>query len=111
MSTDHSLIFFSLSKNKDILKGTGLWKFNNSLCHKPDFITQLKNHLKVICNTISAEQITDEQLYWEYIKYEKRKFSNRFSKGNAKKARTKTVTLEKKLKELEQKPDCIFDRK
>ena len=40
---------------------------------------------------MSAEQKTDEQLCWEYVKYV-------------------TVTLENKLKELEQNPDCIFDR-
>ena len=58
---------------------------------------------------MSAEQITDEQLYWEYIKYEIRKFSIRFSKKSQKR-RPETVTLENKLKELEQNPDCIFDR-
>ena len=61
-STDHSHIFFSLSKSIDISRGKGLWKFNNSLCHEPDFVTKLKNNLKVICNRMSAEQITDEQL-------------------------------------------------
>ena len=62
LSTDRSPIFFSLPKNIDLSRGKGLWKFNNSLCHKPDFVTELKNHLKVICNRMSAEQITDEQL-------------------------------------------------
>ena len=33
----------------------------------------------------------------------------RFSKEIAKKTRTETVTLENKLKELKQNPDCIFD--
>ena len=54
---------------------------------------------------MSAEQITDEQLCWEYIKYEIRKFSILLSKENAKKTRAETVTLENKLKELEQNPD------
>ena len=62
LSTDYSPIFFSFSKNIGISRGKGLWKFNNSLCHKPDFITELKNHLKVVYNRMSAEQITDEQL-------------------------------------------------
>ena len=110
LSRDHSPIFFSLSKNTDISRGKGLWKFNNSLCHKPNFITELNNYLKVICNKMSAEQITDEQLCLEYIKYDIRKFSIRFSKEKAKKTRAETVTLENKLKELEQNPDCIFDR-
>ena len=85
LSTDHSPIFFSLSKNIDISRGEGLWKFNNSFRHNPDFVTELKNNLKVICNGMSAEQITDEQLCWEYIKHEIRKFSIRFSKEKSKK--------------------------
>ena len=67
-------------------------------------------YLKDICNATSAEQITDEQPCWEYIKYEIRKFSICFSKEKAKRTRAKTFTLENKLKELEQNPDCIFDR-
>ena len=85
LSTDHSPILFSLSENIGILKDKGLQKFNNSLCHKPDFITELKSHLKVICNKMLEEQITDEQLCWEYMKFEIRKFSIRFLNEKAKK--------------------------
>ena len=34
---------------------------------------------------MSTEQITDEQVCWEYMKYEIRKFSISLSKENAKK--------------------------
>ena len=105
LSTDLSPIFFSLSKNIGIPRTKGLWKFNNSLCHKPDFITELKNHLKFIYNRVSAGQITDEQLCWEYMKYEIRNFSIRSSKEKAKKMLNETVILGNKLKEL---IDCIF---
>ena len=44
------------------------------------------------------------------MKYEITKFSIRFSKEKAKKTRAETVTLENKLNELEQNPDCLFDR-
>ena len=103
-------ILLSLSENIDISRGKGLWKFDNSLCHKPDFATEFKNNFKVICNRMSSGDIKDEQLCWEYIKYEIRKFSIRFSKEKAKKTRDETVTLKNKLKELEQNRDCIFDR-
>ena len=43
------------------------------------------------------------------MKYRIRKFSIRFSKEKAKTIHVKTVTLENKLKELKQNPDCIFD--
>ena len=109
LSTDHSPIFFSLSKNISVSGGKGSQKFSYSLCHKPDFIVEMKNHLKVIYNRMSAEQITDEQLCWGYMKHEISTFSIRFSKEKAKKNRVKTVTLENKLKEIERKLDCIFD--
>ena len=44
----------------------------------------------------------------EYIKYEIRKFSTSFSKQYAKDKRTKTFTLEKKLKELEANANFNF---
>ena len=59
---------------------------------------------------MSAEQITDEQLCWECITYEIRKFSICFSKEKAKKTRVETATSENKLKELQQNLDGIFDR-
>ena len=77
------------------------------------FATELKNHLKIVCNRLSAEHITDEQLCWEYIKYEIRKFSIHFSKQNKtkkKKTRAEIVTLENKFKKLEQNSDRIFNR-
>ena len=46
-STDPSPIFFSLSKNIDISRGKGFWKLKYSLCHKPNFVTELKIILKV----------------------------------------------------------------
>ena len=59
---------------------------------------------------MSAEQITDEQLCWEYIKYEIRKFYILFSKQNAKKETcSEIVTLENKLKQLEQNLDNFFN--
>ena len=56
---------------------------------------------------MSAEQITDEKLCWEYIKYEIRKFSIRFSK-EYQKTRGDIVTFENKVTELNL--EYIFDR-
>ena len=77
-------MFFSFSKNPVTPRGNGLWKLNNSLCSNTDYTTKLKNHLKLIQKTILKENITDEQLIWEYIKYKIRKFSIKFSKQCAK---------------------------
>ena len=108
MSTDHTSIFFSFSKNPETTRGNGLWKFNNSLCNNIDYTTKLKNHL-TYSEKILKENITDEQMIWEYIKYEIRKFSISFSKQYAKDKRTKTFILEKKLKQLEVNANFNFD--
>ena len=53
------------------------------------------HHLKLIQKTIIKENITDEQVIWEYIKYEIKKvsidFSIEFSKQYAKDKRAKTL--------------------
>ena len=69
----------------------------------------MKTHLKLIHETILKENITDEQGIWEYIKYEIRKFSIKFSKQYAKDKRTKTVILENKLKQLVANANFQFD--
>ena len=100
MSTEHSPIFSSFSKKPETPKGNGLRIFNSSLCSNIDYTTKLKNHLELIQKTILKENITDEQMIWEYIKYEIRKFSISFSKQYAKDKRTKTFILEKKIKTI-----------
>ena len=107
LTTTFFTILLSLSENIDISRGKGLWKFDNSLCHKPDFATEFKNNFKVICNRMSSGDIKDEQLCWEYIKYEIRKFSIRFSK-EYQKTRGDIVTFENKVTELNL--EYIFDR-
>ena len=86
MSTDHSPILFSFSKNPDT----------------PfiDYTAKLKNHIKIIQKKTLKENITGEQMIWEYIKNEIRKFSINFSKQYAKDKRTKTFILEKKKKRI-----------
>ena len=82
MSTDHSPILFSFSKNPETTRGNGLSKFNNSLCSNIDYTTKLKNHIKLTQKTILKENITHEQMIWEYIKYEIKKFSIGNKEGN-----------------------------
>ena len=89
--------------------GDGLWKFSNSLCSNIDYTTKLKNDLKLIQKTILKENIIDEQMIWEYVKYEIRKFAISFSKQYVKDKRTKTFILEKKLKQLQANANFYLD--
>ena len=61
----------------------------------------MKEHISTCLNLIEKEDILDDQARWEYLKYEVRKFSIKFSEAQAKKLRFERVLLEKKLKNLE----------
>ena len=86
-----------------------LFSYGNYLCSNIDYTTNLKNHLKFIQKTILKENITNEQIIWEYIEYEIRKFSISFSKQYANEKRTKAFILEKKLKQSETNTNFNFD--
>ena len=56
----------------------------------------MKEHIYTCLNLLEKENIVDDQVRWEYLKYEARKFSIKFSKAQAKKRRLERVLLEKK---------------
>ena len=101
-STDHSPIFITLSKLDEFTKGKGLWKFNNSLISNEENVEKMKNHISDILNFLNNENIKDDQVIWEYLKYEIRKFTIQFSKRLAKTLREERECPERKLKILEQ---------
>ena len=100
-STDHSPVIFSMLLNKDKNRGKGLWKFNNSLTANDEFVDKMKIYIKDILENMDKENIIDEQLRWEFLKYEIRKFSIIFSKNLAKIKKIETSSLESKLNLLE----------
>ena len=100
-STDHLLVIFSLLFKKDKNRGKGLWKFNNSLTANDEFVDKMKIYIKDILENMDKENIIDEQLRWEFLKYEIRKFSIIFSKNLAKIKKIETSSLESKHKLLE----------
>ena len=60
----------------------------------------MKEHISTCLNLFEKEDILDDQVRWEYLKYEARKFSIKFSKAQAKKLRLERVFQEKKTKKL-----------
>ena len=93
---------FSLFSKSEGKRGKGLWKHNNSLCEKSAYINSMKKHISTLEN-LKNENITDEQSVWEYLKYEIRKFSKKFSKEAARSKKIESSALETKLKILESK--------
>ena len=61
----------------------------------------MEEHISMCLNLLEKGKILDDQVRWEYLKYELRIFSIKFSKAQAKKLRLERVVLEKKLKILE----------
>ena len=96
LSTDPSPISFTLRRLQITTKDKGLWILNSSLTLNKEFSEKLKEHLSFCFNLLEKENILDDQVRWEYLKYEGRKFSIKFSKAQAKKLRLKRVLLEKK---------------
>ena len=53
ISTDHSPVLFSLSKEKITIRGTGLWKFNSSLTKDQNYKTEIRKLIRNISNKMS----------------------------------------------------------
>ena len=58
----------------------------------------MKEHISTCSNLLEKENILDDQVRWEYLKYEVRKFSITFSKAQAKKLIRKGLTRKKTKK-------------
>lgn len=62
----------------------------------------MKEHICICLNLLGKEDILDDQVRWNHLKYEVRKFYIKFSKAKPKKLTLERVMLEKKrLKHLE----------
>ena len=88
ISTNHSPVLFSLSKEKITIIGTGLWKFNSSLTKHQNYKTEIKKLIRNFSN--ENELLLNRQLKWELLKF--RKFTIKYTKYAAKE---KTATKNK----------------
>ena len=95
--TEHSRITFLCFKTEESNRVGDFWKFNNILIENKESVLQME---KVVLVT-SNENIIDDQVKWEYFKYNFRKYTIKFSKKQAKSTNKKIVDLETKLKHSE----------
>ena len=65
ISTDHSLLLFSLSKEKSTIRGTGICKFNSSLTRDQNNKTEVKKLIRNFSNEI--ESLLNRQFKWELL--------------------------------------------
>ena len=99
ISSDHSPILISCSKEKQDNESSGFWKLNNSFLSHNIFKEKLKQHMQNVKN--DNELSSDPQIKWEFLKYQIRKFTIRSSKTRAKEERKEREELESPLKLLE----------
>ena len=102
-STDHSLVLFSLSKEKTTIRGKGFRKFNSSLTKDHKYITEIKKLIRNCSN--ENESLFKHQLKWELLKYEVRKFTITYMKHVAEEIWQQKTNLENQLKKLEENLD------
>ena len=101
--TDHSVVLFSLSKEKTTIRGKGFWKFNSYLSKDQSYIIGIKKLIRNFHN--ENESLFYCKLKWELLKYEVRKFTIYYTKHFAKEKRQQRTNLENQLKKLEGKLD------
>ena len=78
-----------------------MWKFNNSLISNTDFVKEIKQLIENIKQQQLSESDQTDQIKWELLKYEIRKFAITFSRKISQNTKRSQCELEKKLKELE----------
>ena len=99
ISTDHSPVLFSLSKEKITSRCTGLWKVNGSLTKDEKYKTEIKKIIRNFSN--ENEFLLNRQLKWELLKHEVRKFTVKSTKHVAKEKPQLKTNLENQLKKLD----------
>ena len=61
-STDHSPVFCSIEACSQFEKGSGLWKFNNSLLLNEEFVAKLKDFLVKTKENLNKNSELNEQI-------------------------------------------------
>ena len=101
MLTDHSVLFCFFQHFNKLKKGSGLWKFNNSLVSNEDFIQKCTKHIQKIKEQLNLQIHFCYQTKWEILEYEIHHFTISFSKNLAPLRRKEQSGLENRLKILE----------
>ena len=97
ISTDHSPVLISLSKDNSDNNDCGLRKYNSSLVYDEFYVENMEK----LITKIILEFPEDEQMKWQFLKFEIRKFTIDYSKIAAKIRKQHKVNLEHKLKNLQ----------
>ena len=98
--TDHSSVLVTISNYNFFKLGPDLSKFNSSLINDETFTNTFKNVIQNMINELNSNTSLDNQLKWELLKYEIRRFTISYCKQRNKKDVAERKYLENKLKIL-----------
>jgi len=98
--SDHSPIAVTLKYIPDPTRGPGQWKLNVSLLKEEDYKIQLKHNIADWLE--KYKDLDNDNLKWDLMKYEIRKFSITYCKKKKKQQIDEKVIKERQLIELEQ---------
>ena len=99
VQSDHSAITLTLFPVSENLRRRAYWKFNSSLTQDNYFIDYLKSQIPIFAREVSS--INDPIMMWKYVKYKCREFSQSCSIKKAKERKSRRISLEKRIAELE----------
>ena len=94
IKTDHLAIVLHLQDVEESTRGPGYWKMNTSLLTDENFIRLMKTNLEVWKR--EGEEFSDIRVAWDWIKYNVRLFSMKYSKDQARIKRGKEENLQRR---------------
>ena len=99
VQSDHSAITLTLCPVSENVRGRAYWKFNSSLTQDNYFIDSLKSQIPTFATEVFS--VNDSIMRWEYVKYKCREFSRSYSIKKARERKSRRISLEKRIAELE----------
>ena len=108
VQSDHSAITLMLCPVSENVRGRVYWKFDSSLMQDNYFIDSLKSRILTFAREVSS--INNPIMGWEYVKYKCRAFSRSYSIKKAKERKSRCISLEKRITELESLTSSSFSQ-
>ena len=95
IQSDHSLIRIQCRSLVEERGGPSHWKFNILLLLDSEYIELVDSEISYLLDPMTS-QTSDPRVKWEFIKYNSKKLTIKYSKERAKHRRESRVNLEKK---------------
>ena len=97
--TDHSAIIIEFKNNDDIAKGPGIWKLNCSLLTDNTYVNEI-NHFIPTWIQEGVQDFSVSRSVWDWVKYNIKKFSRRYSMEKCKHRRLDEQRLHREFQQV-----------